>query len=116
MVDLVVSGCEGGTDAGGTAGVVMFSSGRSVGCSDPKLSTEDEARESVGEYSSILKSGLRSLAIERDGIDSWSLNETVESRLSPVVTTDTVTPPLLFMCGKDEVPCDDAWNVPEDVE
>jgi len=104
MVDSVVSGCEGGTDAEGQLGVVIFSSGRSVHCSDPKLSTEDEARESMGEYeySSILKSGLRSLAIKMDGIDSWSVNETVESRLPPVLA-----PPLLFMCGKDEVPCDD---------
>lgn len=33
--------------------------------------------------------------MEMDGIESWDI-ETVESRLSAVVTTETVTPPLLF--------------------
>lgn len=61
--------------------------------SSSKLSTEDAAIEFEGEYGS----SLTSLAREMDGIVGWSANETLDLRLSPlVVTTETVTPPLLF--------------------
>jgi len=88
--DMVVSGRSCEADAEGTPVP------SSVCDSVSKLSTEDEAIESEGESSVILKSGLKSLAMEMDGIDSWSI-EMVESRLFPVVTTETETPPLLFM-------------------
>ena len=48
-----------------------------------------------GEYCSILKSGLMSLAMEMDGSKIGQMNETLDLRLSPlVVTTVTVTPLL----------------------
>lgn len=66
--------------------------------SGSKVSTDDDAMESVGEYCSILRPGLRSLEKEMDGIESWSVNESIESRLSPLaVVTETETPPLFFM-------------------
>jgi len=71
-----------------------------------RLDTEDDAGDCEGEYCSILKSGFKSLAMEIDGIESWSVTEIVESRSrlsSPDIVTETVTPLLLPMCGKDDV-------------
>ena len=66
-------------------------------------STDDDDIEPVGVYSSILISGLRSLGMAMDGIESWSANEAKESRLFLLVVTDMLTSPLFFMAGKDEV-------------
>ena len=79
----------------------MIPSGR-VDCifSSSKLSTEDDAIVFEGEYCSILRSGLRPPPTEMGGIradNSSSSNEMLDLRLSPVVvTTETLTPPLLF--------------------
>ena len=55
---------------------------------------------SEGENSSILRSLLKSVEREIDGIvEGCSANETLDLRLSvslPIVTTETVMPPLLF--------------------
>jgi hypothetical protein len=60
--------------------------------------------EFEGENGSILKSGLLSRTMEMAGIEGWSMNETPDLRLSPVVvTTETVTPTLLFTKGTEEV-------------
>jgi hypothetical protein len=58
-----------------------------------KLDTEDDAVDSKGEICSVVKSGFRSLAMEIDGMESWSEKVTVESRLMPDFTTETMTPP-----------------------
>ena len=58
---------------------------------------DDDAVESEGECSSILRSALKSPAREMDGIESWSLNESIESRLSPLVVTEIFKPPLLVI-------------------
>jgi hypothetical protein len=97
IVGLVESGKWGGTDAGGTAGKVT-GSGDGHRVSGSKPPTDDDAVELVGENCSILSSGLRSPVREMDGIESWSLNESIESRLFlDDVTTETLTPPLLLM-------------------
>jgi hypothetical protein len=49
--------------------------------------------DSKGESCSVVKSGFRSLAMEIDGIESWSENVTVESRLVLDFSTETMTPP-----------------------
>jgi len=78
--------------------------------SSSKLSTDDDAIVFEGEYCSILKSGLTSPGREMGGIEGWSSNEMSDLRLSPlIVTTETVTPALLFTT--DEVPCDDPRRV-----
>ena len=61
-----------------------------------KFSKEDNVTEFKGECCSILRSGLRSLAIEVDLIDDFSVSERLDLCFSPlVVTTETLTPPLL---------------------
>lgn len=59
------------------------------------------------EKSSTLKSVLRSEERAIDGgAVGWSENEMLDLRLSarlPVVTTETMTPPLLFTKGTDDV-------------
>lgn len=99
IVDLGVSGKRGETDAGGGVREVKVDSLDGLYNSSWKLDTEDDATESEGEYDSNLKSGLKSLAMEMDGIESRSDTEIVESRLlSPVfVTTETETPALVLM-------------------
>jgi hypothetical protein len=69
-----------------------------------KASTEDDIRVFGGRYFS-LKSGFRSSLKKTDCIvRDWLENETLDLRLSLlVVTTETVTPPLLFTYGTDEV-------------
>lgn len=53
-----------------------------------RLSTDDDATEL--EHCSILNSGSMSPAMEMDWIESWSMKETLDRRLSPVtVTTGT---------------------------
>ena len=71
-----------------------------------KLSTEVDAMLSEGENSSILRSVLKSVlkseVREIDGIvEGRSSNEMLDLRL--FVTTETVTPPLLFTKGTDDV-------------
>jgi hypothetical protein len=62
-----------------------------------KLSAENDASVFEGEYRSILRSGLLSMAMEMDGIETWSVSETLDLRLFPAIaTTETVTPSLLF--------------------
>jgi hypothetical protein len=62
-----------------------------------RLSADDNATEFEDEYCSILKSGSMSPAMEMDWIESWSLNETLDRRLSLVVmTTETETSPLFL--------------------
>jgi hypothetical protein len=65
-----------------------------------KLSTEADDMLSEGENFSPLKSALKSVVREIDGmVEGWSSNEMLDRRLSvfsPVVTTETVMPPLLF--------------------
>ena len=55
---------------------------------------------SEGENFSPLKSVLKSVVREIGGmVEGWSMNERLDRRLSissPVVTTETVMPPLLF--------------------
>jgi hypothetical protein len=98
IVDLGVSGMRGDTDAGGGVREVVVDSLDGLYNSSLKLDTDDDAMESEGEYDSSLKSGLKSLAMEIDGIESWSDIEIVESRLrSPDLVTEIVTPPLLLM-------------------
>jgi hypothetical protein len=97
IVDLGVSGMRGDTDAGGGVREVVVDSLDGLYNSAWKLDTEDDAVDSEGEYDSNLKSGLKSLAREIDGIESWSM-EIVESRFwSPDLVTEIVTPPLLLM-------------------
>jgi hypothetical protein len=65
-----------------------------------RLSTEVDATVVFkGEYCSILKSVSTSLGTEIDGIEAWSASdsETTERRFSPLVTTETVTPPPLLV-------------------
>jgi len=89
---------RGDTDAGGGVREVVVDSLDGLYNSAWKLDTDDDAMESEGEYDSSLKSGLKSLAMEIDGIESWSDIEIVESRLrSPDLVTEIVTPPLLLM-------------------
>lgn len=62
-----------------------------------RLSTENDSKEFECKYCSVLKSGLRSPAMEMDGIEGRSVNKTLEMRLfPPVVTTKKVTPHSLF--------------------
>lgn len=115
---LVVSGKRGDTDAGGGVTEVTVHSLDGSYNSGSRLDTEDEAVDPEGEYGSTLKSGLKSLAKEMDGIESRSFIETVESRLlSPgTVITEIVTPLLLIMLGKDDVACEDPLSLPFEVD
>lgn len=58
------------------------------------------------EKSSTLRSVLKSEERAIDGsVEGWSANEMLDLRLSaglPVVTTETMTPPLLFTKGTDD--------------
>ena len=93
-------------DEGGRVTEVVVTSLDGLYISASRLDTEDEGVDCEGEYCSILKSGFKSLAMEIDGIESWSVIEIVESRSSlssPDIVTETVTPLLLPMCGKDDV-------------
>jgi len=55
--------------------------------------------------------------MEMDGIESWSVNESMESRLFLLVaTTEMLTSPLFFMWVIDEEAFDDPWNVRDAVE
>jgi len=61
---------------------------------DSKLSTEDNAVEPKGVPCSNLKWESMSLARDVDGIESWSVDETVESgSCTEVVASETVIPP-----------------------
>ena len=98
IVDLGVSGMRGDTDAGGGVREVVVDSLDGLYNSAWKLDTEVDAVVSEGEYDSNLKSGLKSLGMEIDGMESWSETEKVESRLwSPDLVTETMTPRLLLM-------------------
>lgn len=115
IVDLGVSGKRGDTDAGGGVTAVVVDSLDGLYNSAWKLDTEDDAVDSEGEYDSNFKSGLKSLAMEIDGMESWSDIEIVESRLrSPDLVI--VTLPLLLMLGKDDVTCDDPVSLPFEVD
>lgn len=96
---IVVSEKRAGTDAGGSVREVVLNSLDGLYNSAWKLGAEDDVVDSDGEYESNLRSGLKSLAMEIDGIESWSDIEIVESRLlSPdFVTTEIETPPLPLM-------------------
>jgi hypothetical protein len=98
---------RGGTDAGGKVGWIPAGRAGSWSCiaGSIKLSTETEDMLSSGENSSTLRSLLKSVLREIDGIvEGWPSDETLDLRLSvvlPVVTTETLMPPLLFMYGTD---------------
>jgi len=96
MVASVASGGWGRSNAGSIADLPDGSK--------LKLSTESgDPTESVnGEDGSNMKSGFKSLAREMEGIDSWSVTETIESRLPDAVTTVTVMPPLLLKLPNEE--------------
>jgi hypothetical protein len=95
----------GGKDGGGNFGWVPAGRAGSWSCivGSIKLSIDSEAKAMLfeGENSSTLRSFLKSVATEIDGtVESRSSNEMLDLGLSvrsPVVTTETVTPPLLFM-------------------
>jgi len=81
-----------------------------------KLSTETDVKLPEVEYPSTLISALRSAEREMVGnVEGWSSsNEMLDLRLPvrlPDVTTETMTPPLLFTKGIDDVACDDPWRV-----
>ena len=60
---------------------------------DSKLSTEDDAVKPEGVSCSILRWESKSLARYEDGIESWSVDETVRSRsYTDVVASETVIP------------------------
>jgi len=117
IVDLGVSGKRGDTDAGGGVTAFVVDSLDGLYTSAWKLDTEDDAVDSEGEYDSNFKSGLKSLAMEIDGMESWSDIEIVESRLrSPDLVTTEIVTPLLLMLGKDDVTCDDPVSLPFEVD
>jgi hypothetical protein len=64
---------------------------------------DDDAVSSEVETCSILYPDLRSLAMQIDGIESWSENEIPESRLVPGFAEKIMTPvTLLFKWGEVE--------------
>ena len=63
-----------------------------------RLSADDDDVAFEGEYSSILRSGSTSPAMDMVWIESWSLNETPDLLLLPVgLTTETLMSPLFLM-------------------
>lgn len=96
--------CVGGSgkDAGEKLGWIPAGRAGSWSCiaGSIKLSTEADDMLSEGENFSPLKSALKSVLREIDGtVEGRSSNEMLDRRLSvssPVVTTETVMPPLLF--------------------
>lgn len=96
--------CVGGSgkDAGENLGWIPAGRAGSWSCiaGSIKLSTEADDMLSEGENFSPLKSVLKSVVREIGGmVEGWSMNERLDRRLSissPVVTTETVMPPLLF--------------------
>ena len=91
-----------GKDAGENLGWIPAGRAGSWSCiaGSIKLSTEADDMLSEGENFSPLKSVLKSVVREIGGmVEGWSMNERLDRRLSissPVVTTETVMPPLLF--------------------
>jgi hypothetical protein len=95
MVELVLSGKRGGTEAGGTVG--MISAGKLhwlCTVDSSKASVEDDIKEFRDECCSTLKFGLGSLATRVDWIKVSSESESLDLFSPRVGAAETLTPPL----------------------
>ena len=104
IVELAVSWGGGGTNAGTNTEGGLGSWGNSPCDPSAELVPGNDAVDSESETPSIFKSAFSWLGMEIDETESWSENESVESRLILGCTTETMmTPALLFSGGKDEL-------------